>query len=83
MPPENRTYWQKLEDDVRQCAIDILATQTDAEKKNPSALIADVTVAASAWPRFEGLDPYEIEGVVREILETASQQRGDVTCRKV
>jgi len=71
MPQKTRTYWQKLEDDVRQCAIDILATQTDAEKKNPSALVADVTVAASAWPRFKGFDIYETNAVVREILEAA------------
>ena len=75
MPPETRTYWQKLEDDVHQCAIDMLATQTDAEKKNPSAIIADVTVAASQWPQFQGFDVYETEAVVREILEASSNKQ--------
>jgi len=63
--------FDKLKADIKQCAVDIRATQTDAEKKNPSALIADVTVAASQWPRFQGFDVYETEAVVREILETA------------
>ena len=69
--PSVCTCGQQPEADVQQCAIDILAMQGDAEKKNPSALIADVTVAASQWPRFQGFDVYETEAVVREILETA------------
>ncbi len=60
--------FDKLQGDVKRCAVDIIATQTDAEKKNPSALIAGVTVAASQWPQFQGFDAYETEAVVREIL---------------
>ena len=63
--------FDKLRGDVKQCAVDIIATQTDAEKKNPSALIADVTVAAHSWPQFKDFDIYETEAVVREILEAA------------
>ena len=63
--------FDKLKTDVKQCVVDIIATQTDAENKNPSALIADVTVAASQWPQFQGFDVYETEAVVREILEAA------------
>ena len=81
--PSVCTCGQQPEADVQQCAIDILAMQGDAEKKNPSALVADVTVAASAWSRFKGFDIYEVEAVVREVLEAASQQQGDVTCRRV
>ena len=63
--------FDKLKADIKQCAVDIRATQTDSEKKNPSALIADVTVAASQWPRFQGFDVYETEAVVRHVLEAA------------
>ena len=63
--------FDKLRGDIKRCAIDMTATQTDAEKKNPSAIIADVTVAASQLPQFQGFDIYETEAVVREILEAA------------
>ena len=77
-----RTYGQELEDQVLKTAVDMLATQTDAEKKKPSALIADVTVAAHSWPRFQGFDVYETEAVVRHVLEAASSPQGEVTCQQ-
>lgn len=71
MPTGNLSF-DKLKEDVKRCAIDMAAKQqTDVEKKNPSALVGDVTVAASAWPQFQGFDIYETEAVVREILKAA------------
>lgn len=78
-----QTYAQELSNEILQCAVDMLATQTDGEKKNPSALVGDVTVAASAWPRFQGFDIYEVEAVVRHVLEAAPLQQGEVSCRKI
>lgn len=69
MPPEVQTYGQQLDDQVFKTAVAMLATQTVAEQKNLSALVADVTIAASAWPRFQGFDVYETEAVVRSILQ--------------
>lgn len=59
----------ELTAEILKCASDIKLAQTEEEQTNMSTLIADVTTMASKWPRFQGYDIYEVEAVVRDVLE--------------